>query len=116
RSRLQGRSPLSRHELRRGGPRVELPADALDPRDERRGRPAPGADQEPVPARVLGERLLRPRDAFYGTEYTLGHLGLPAALRGHIEYGFYPSGHMVYLNDEARRALKADLVRFYHEA
>jgi len=53
---------------------------------------------------------------FYGTEYTLGHLGLPAALRGHIEYGFYPSGHMVYLNDEARRALKADLVRFYHEA
>lgn len=53
---------------------------------------------------------------FYGTEYTLAHLGLPANLRGHIEYGFYPSGHMVYLNDEARRALKADLVRFYHEA
>ncbi len=53
---------------------------------------------------------------FYGTEYTLGHLGLPANLRSHIEYGFYPSGHMVYLNDEARRALKADLLRFYHEA
>jgi carboxypeptidase C (cathepsin A) len=53
---------------------------------------------------------------FFGTEYTLGHLRLPPTLRSHIEYGFYPSGHMVYLNDEARRALKADLVRFYGEA
>jgi carboxypeptidase C (cathepsin A) len=53
---------------------------------------------------------------FFGTEYTLGHLQLPPALRSHIEYGFYPSGHMVYLNDEARRAFKADLSRFYGEA
>ncbi|MDB5026784.1 MAG: peptidase [Candidatus Eremiobacteraeota bacterium] len=53
---------------------------------------------------------------FFGTEYTLGHLGLDPALRPHIHYGFYPSGHMIYLNDEARRALKADLVRFYREA
>jgi carboxypeptidase C (cathepsin A) len=53
---------------------------------------------------------------FFGTEYTLGHLLLPSTLRSHIEYGFYPSGHMVYLNDEARRAFKADLVRFYGEA
>ena len=53
---------------------------------------------------------------FYGTEYTLNHLGLDPSLRSHVEYGFYPSGHMVYLNDEARRALKSDLVRFYREA
>jgi carboxypeptidase C (cathepsin A) len=53
---------------------------------------------------------------FFGTEYTLGHLQLPASVRSHIEYGFYPSGHMVYLNDEARRAFKADLTRFYAEA
>jgi len=53
---------------------------------------------------------------FFGTEYTLNHLGLDAALRPHVEYGFYPSGHMVYLNDESRRAFKADLVRFYREA
>lgn len=53
---------------------------------------------------------------FFGTEYTLSHLALAPALRSHVEYGFYPSGHMVYLNDEARRAFKADLVRFYREA
>ena len=53
---------------------------------------------------------------FYGTEYTLAHLGLPPALRPHITYGYYPSGHMVYLNGEARHAFKTDLVRFYREA
>ena len=53
---------------------------------------------------------------FYGTEYTLAHLGLPQALRPHITYGYYPSGHMVYLNGEARHAFKTDLARFYREA
>lgn len=53
---------------------------------------------------------------FFGTEYTLAHLGLAPALRSHVEYGFYPSGHMVYINDESRRAFKTDLVRFYKEA
>lgn len=53
---------------------------------------------------------------FYGTEYTLGHLNLAPSLRSHLEYGYYPSGHMVYLNDEARKAFKSDLVRFYREA
>lgn len=53
---------------------------------------------------------------FFGTEYTLDHLGLDPSLRSHLSYGFYRSGHMVYHNDDARRALKADLVRFYHDA
>lgn len=53
---------------------------------------------------------------FFGTEYTLNHLGLDPALRSHVSFGFYKSGHMIYHNDEARRALKADLVRFYREA
>jgi carboxypeptidase C (cathepsin A) len=53
---------------------------------------------------------------FFGTEYTLHHLALDPALRPHVEFGFYPSGHMIYLNENARRAMKADLVRFYREA
>jgi carboxypeptidase C (cathepsin A) len=53
---------------------------------------------------------------FFGTEYTLNHLGLDPSLRSHLSYGFYRSGHMIYHNDDARRALKADLVRFYREA
>jgi carboxypeptidase C (cathepsin A) len=53
---------------------------------------------------------------FFGTEYTLNHLGLDPSLRSHLSFGFYRSGHMIYHNDEARRALKSDLVRFYREA
>jgi carboxypeptidase C (cathepsin A) len=53
---------------------------------------------------------------FFGTEYTLNHLGLDPSLRSHVSYGFYRSGHMIYHNDDARRALKTDLVRFYREA
>jgi carboxypeptidase C (cathepsin A) len=53
---------------------------------------------------------------FFGTEYTLNHLGLDPSLRSHVTYGFYRSGHMIYHNDDARRALKADLVRFYRDA
>jgi carboxypeptidase C (cathepsin A) len=41
---------------------------------------------------------------------------LDPALRGNVRFAYYPSGHMVYLNPEALRAMKADLARFYDEA
>lgn len=50
---------------------------------------------------------------FFATEYSLAHLGLNPALQGHITFGYYPAGHMIYLNPVAHAALKADLVRFY---
>ena len=53
---------------------------------------------------------------FYGTEMTLSHLGLPAALQPHITYGFYESGHMIYLNTPSLAKLKSDLSRFYDSA
>lgn len=53
---------------------------------------------------------------YYATVYTLSHLSLPPALQRHITYGFYQSGHMVYLNPTARARFKADLSRWYDEA
>lgn len=53
---------------------------------------------------------------FFGTEYTLSHLALPAALQGHITYGYYESGHMIYLHTPSLAKLKADLSRFYDSA
>lgn len=50
---------------------------------------------------------------FFATEYSLAHLGLNPALQPHISFGYYPSGHMVYLNPAAHAAFKADLVKFY---
>jgi carboxypeptidase C (cathepsin A) len=53
---------------------------------------------------------------FFGTEYDLAHMQLPPNLRGNVRFAYYPSGHMVYLNTEALKTMKADLVRFYDEA
>ena len=53
---------------------------------------------------------------FFATEYDLSHMMLPPALTGNIMFGYYPSGHMVYLNTEAQKLMKADLDRFYNES
>ena len=50
---------------------------------------------------------------FFATQYTLNHMGLAPALQNHITFGFYPSGHMVYLNPQALAEFKADLSRWY---
>ena len=50
---------------------------------------------------------------FFAAEYTFNHLGLHPALQKQIQYGYYPAGHIVYLNPIARAALKADLRTFY---
>jgi carboxypeptidase C (cathepsin A) len=53
---------------------------------------------------------------FYATEFTLAHLGLDPSLDRNITYGFYPSGHMIYLNAPSLAALKRDLSAFYASA
>ncbi|HVA28312.1 MAG TPA: hypothetical protein VNF68_09035, partial [Candidatus Baltobacteraceae bacterium] len=50
---------------------------------------------------------------FFATQYTLDHLGLAPALQSHITYGFYPSGHMIYLNPQSLAQFKDDLARWY---
>ena len=53
---------------------------------------------------------------FFATEYDLSHMDLPAKLVGNVQFGYYPAGHMVYLNVEALKELKADMVKFYATA
>jgi carboxypeptidase C (cathepsin A) len=53
---------------------------------------------------------------FFGTEYDLGHMQLDAGVRGNVRFAYYPSGHMVYLNPDALKQMKADLAKFYDEA
>ncbi|HVA34105.1 MAG TPA: hypothetical protein VNG31_08160, partial [Candidatus Baltobacteraceae bacterium] len=50
---------------------------------------------------------------FFATQYVLDHLYLAPALRKNITYGFYQSGHMVYLHPAALAAFHADLERWY---
>ncbi|NML32814.1 S10 family peptidase [Paraburkholderia antibiotica] len=53
---------------------------------------------------------------FYATEYALAHLGLDPPLRGNVRIAYYPTGHMVYLDDAALHALRRDLASFYTAA
>ena len=50
---------------------------------------------------------------FFGTDYLLAHLPTSPALLKNIRYGYYESGHMVYLHEPALAQFKADLSSFY---
>ncbi|MGC1302068.1 MAG: peptidase S10 [Caulobacteraceae bacterium] len=53
---------------------------------------------------------------FGGTEYDLNHMQINKTLQQNLHYEYYPSGHMVYLNPDALKVMKRDLVSFYDEA
>jgi carboxypeptidase C (cathepsin A) len=53
---------------------------------------------------------------FFATEYDLSHMGLEPSLRQNLRITYYPTGHMIYLDDSALHALKTDLIRFYDDA
>ena len=49
---------------------------------------------------------------FFITEFDLSHMELDPKLRQNIEFAYYPSGHMIYLNVDALKQLKVDLAAF----
>jgi carboxypeptidase C (cathepsin A) len=53
---------------------------------------------------------------FFATEYDLDHMNLEPELRGNVQFGYYPSGHMIYLNVEALHKLRDDLAGFISDA
>ncbi|MCW4460899.1 peptidase S10 [Sphingomonas sp. BT-65] len=50
---------------------------------------------------------------YYGADYDYRHLAIPPALRGNIAYLYYPSGHMLYIDDQVRRDMVRDIRPFY---
>ena len=53
---------------------------------------------------------------YLATRYTFDHMGLPPDLRGNVTMGYYEAGHMMYVNQPSREALKADLANFVRAA
>jgi carboxypeptidase C (cathepsin A) len=53
---------------------------------------------------------------FFATERDLNHMELDPTLRTNVTFRYYPSGHMVYLNPDARKTFRADLASFYDSA
>lgn len=53
---------------------------------------------------------------FFGTEYDLTHMELQPAQARNLQFRYYPSGHMAYLNPDALAAMHRDLSAFYDGA
>ncbi len=49
---------------------------------------------------------------FFGTEYDLDHMMLEPAQQRNLEFRYYPSGHMVYLNPDALHLMRVDVQNF----
>jgi carboxypeptidase C (cathepsin A) len=95
------------------------------------GGPGPGGEQsQPYVAADLGSAIRKNphlkvfsangyfdlATPFFATEYDLSHMDLPQELRGNVKFGYYPSGHMIYLNVDALHKLKDDLAGFIADA
>ncbi|WP_232296335.1 S10 family peptidase [Terriglobus sp. TAA 43] len=52
---------------------------------------------------------------FFGTEHDLAQMMLPKSQLGNVKYGYYPAGHMVYLNVDALKSMHDDLEKWYSE-
>ena len=49
---------------------------------------------------------------YFGTRYTLDHLGLNRRLAEHVTVEHYPAGHMMYLEPSSLVKLTQDVTKF----
>jgi len=49
---------------------------------------------------------------YYSAVYVMHHLPMPDVLQKNISYGFYPAGHMVYVNLESLKMLHDNVAKF----
>ena len=52
---------------------------------------------------------------FFGATYEMKHLPIPDELQKNIAYKFFPTGHMVYVNEEALHGLHDRTAAFIKE-
>jgi carboxypeptidase C (cathepsin A) len=53
---------------------------------------------------------------YFGTDYTLHHLGLDPSLKGHVKVGYYPAGHMMYIHTPSLEQFKTEVAEFIQTA
>ena len=49
---------------------------------------------------------------YFAATYEMKHLPISAELQKHIEYKFFPTGHMVYINEQALHDLHDRTAQF----
>jgi carboxypeptidase C (cathepsin A) len=53
--------------------------------------------------------------SYFSQQYAAGHLGLPKAVRPHLQLHVYESGHQLYTDPAARAKLHADVGEFFQK-
>jgi carboxypeptidase C (cathepsin A) len=53
---------------------------------------------------------------YFSTEHDLAQMMLPPSIASNVSFGYYPAGHMVYLNVDALKEMHADLEKWYPTA
>ncbi len=53
---------------------------------------------------------------YFGAEYEMKHLPIPVAMQKNISYKFFPTGHMVYVNEEALHGLHDRTAQFIRDS
>ena len=53
---------------------------------------------------------------FFSTEHDIAQMMLPPAIASNVQFGYYPAGHMVYLNVEALKEFHGELEQWYPTA
>ena len=53
---------------------------------------------------------------YFATQYTLNHMDLNSAQHGRVSLGYYPAGHMMYIQDESLAQLRKDIAAFINSA
>jgi carboxypeptidase C (cathepsin A) len=53
---------------------------------------------------------------FFGTEFDLSHMMLEPKEQQNLQFRYYPSGHMVYLNPDALHQMRQDVESFIRQA
>lgn len=50
---------------------------------------------------------------YFGSDYTINHLGLDPSLRPYVSMKYYEAGHMMYIHPESLIKMKQDIAEFY---
>jgi carboxypeptidase C (cathepsin A) len=69
-------------------------------------------DKNPFMKLFVGSGFFDMATPYYGTQYTLNHMGLTAQQHNRISLGYYGAGHMMYIQDESLGLLRKDIGAF----
>lgn len=73
-------------------------------------------DKNPFMKLFIGSGYFDLATPYFGTQYTINHMGLTANQHQRVSLGYYGAGHMMYIQDSSLGELKKDVSNFIQKA